>query len=65
MLYKTALEIASRIWCDQDYSYVIMNPELARKIAHLLMREELEQVNACQIQSRDDPYRHNPPLDYP
>jgi hypothetical protein len=40
----TALGIAARIWCDQDYSSVVMNPELAERIAHLLMDEANEQL---------------------
>jgi hypothetical protein len=35
----TARQVAARIWCDQDYSHVVMNPELAEQIAWLLMEE--------------------------
>jgi len=34
---ETAIGIAARIWCDPDYEYVIMNPDLAERIAALLM----------------------------
>lgn len=49
MEYNTALEIAARIWCDQDYSHVVMNPELATKIAHMLMDEANNQLNHASI----------------
>ena len=34
---ETAIGIAARIWGDPDYEYVIMNPDLAERIAALLM----------------------------
>ena len=34
---ETAMGIAARIWGDPDYEYVIMNPDLAERIAALLM----------------------------
>ena len=40
----TALGISARIWCDQDYSHVTMNSELAEKIAILLMDEANSQT---------------------
>ena len=33
----TARQIAARIWCDQDYSHVVMDVDLAEKIAIMLM----------------------------
>jgi hypothetical protein len=33
---ETAIGVAARIWCDQDYPYE-MNADLAEKIALLLM----------------------------
>jgi len=40
----TALGVAARIWGDPDYQHVIMNPELANKIACLLMDEANSQA---------------------
>ena len=37
------MEVAARIWCDPDYSHVAMNPEVADKIAQILMAEERRQ----------------------
>jgi len=34
---ETAIGIAARIWCDQDYEHITMNPDLAETIAVLLM----------------------------
>lgn len=39
MTKETALEVAARIWCDKDYEDVVMNAELAEKIADLLLEE--------------------------
>jgi hypothetical protein len=36
---KIAIEVAARIWCDQEYSRYIMNPDLAYKIARMLKKE--------------------------
>ena len=33
----TARQIAARIWCDQDYSHVVMDVDLAEEIAIMLM----------------------------
>ena len=37
MTIETARGIAARIWCDPDYSHVTMNPEIADKIARMLL----------------------------
>lgn len=37
MNIETARGIAARIWCDQDYSHVTMNVEMAERIARLLV----------------------------
>lgn len=34
---QTARGIAARIWCDPDYEHVVMDIELADKIAKMLM----------------------------
>ena len=34
-----AREVAARIWCDQDYSHIIMNPILCEQIAWMLLGE--------------------------
>jgi hypothetical protein len=49
MEYITAIGVAARIWCDQDYSHVIMNGVLAQKIARLLKKEADAQENKKQI----------------
>jgi hypothetical protein len=43
MTFDTALEIASRIWGDKEYSKYTMNAELAVEIAHLLLLEANKQ----------------------
>jgi hypothetical protein len=40
---ETARGIAARIWCDQDYSQYVMNPELAERIARMLQEEANKQ----------------------
>jgi len=53
MDYTTALGIAARIWCDQDYSWMTMNPDLAKKIAIMLMEEantqEVQHINEKEL----------------
>jgi hypothetical protein len=52
MNINTARGIAARIWCDQDYSNVIMNPDLAEKIAIMLMNEANGQVETPALASQ-------------
>ena len=55
MVINTAREIAARIWCDQDYSNIIMNPELAEKIAEMLMEEaNRQEVELTRYPKGDD-----------
>ena len=37
MELETARHIAARIWCDQEYSHVEMDVDLAEEIAVMLM----------------------------
>lgn len=41
--YETACQIARRIWCDQEYSHMEINVELAHKIAKMLQNESIVQ----------------------
>ena len=43
MNINTTREIAARIWCDQEYSHIEMNVEVAEAIAKLLLVEALKQ----------------------
>lgn len=43
MNYETALGIAGRIWCDHDFSDYAVDPELAEKLAYLILSEALKQ----------------------
>ncbi len=36
MEMKTCLEIAARIWCDKEFSHVVMDPQAAKDIAKIL-----------------------------
>lgn len=45
MTKETVLGVVARIWCDPDYSWVVMNVELAEKIAQLLLDEAISQYN--------------------
>lgn len=51
-----ALEVAARIWCDQDYSHIVMNVDLAKKIAHLLKdeadRQSAQPANGADAESK-------------
>ena len=37
------MHIAARIWCDPEYSHIVMNSTLAEHIAELLHREASRQ----------------------
>lgn len=45
MSLQTAIEVAARIWADPDYSAFVINVNLAKKIARLLMVEANRQLN--------------------
>lgn len=36
MTMETCLEVAARIWCDPDFSHVVMDAEAAKHIATIL-----------------------------
>jgi hypothetical protein len=50
----TARGVAARIWCDQDYSHVLMNAGLAERIAYLLMDEANTQIVRGLIKSKEN-----------
>jgi len=51
MNIQTAREVAARIWCDPDYSFVVMNAALAEAIAKMLLEEANWQESAAKLPS--------------
>lgn len=55
MTIDTAMQVAARIWCDQEYSHVAMNPSLCLSIARMLCNEANLQAAQQIVQADADP----------
>jgi len=52
---ETCLHVAARIWCDKEFSHIVMNPDACKKIASLLF----EVANHYNLEKSDLEYFRN------